>query len=525
MKKPWVVHPLFVASFPVLFLYSRNQAQLSWSQVWPSLRLVVGSTILLFLLFALILRNVKKAGIIISFLVLLFFSYNHVVNLLLGGPMNLVRMDVHRIMLIVWCIVIAGVSAIIIRTHRSLDDATRVLNLSALALIVIPLTNIGVHEFGSAEIEQTEVRARLTELAPAGSIPESELPNIYYLILDGYGRADVLADLYQVDNTEFLNYLGENGFYVADESQSNYAQTHQSIASSLNAEYLDKLVSGIDLQTADRKPTADLIQGSAVVQFLKESGYTIIALSSGYSPTELRTADDFVGRRRTLSALDLELLISTPIPWLLYYETDATPYDPHRERILSEFDHLANAADLPGPHFVFAHILVPHPPFVFDRYGNEIVPERDYSLNDGEDFLRTATREEYVTGYREQLLFVNSRLRSVLDELLTRSTRPAIIILQGDHGPGSHLYWHDCDTTCLKERFSILNAYLLPGIGSTELYPGISPVNTFRLILNHYLGTNLNMLEDRSYLSLMQRPYLYTEVTDAIRCTGTSCDQ
>ena len=524
MKKPWVVHPLFVASFPVLFLYARNQTQLSWSQVWPSLRLVVGSTILLFLLFALILRNVKKAGVIISLLVLLFFSYTHVVNLLLGRPINLVGVDVHRIVLLVWCIIIAGVNAIVIRTHRSLDDLTKVLNFSALALIVIPLVNILIHGFSSAEVEQTQVRAQLTDLAPVGSIPESDLPNIYYLILDAYGRADVLADLYQVDNTEFLNYLSEKGFYVAEKSQANYAQTDQSVSSSLNAEYLDRLIAGTDLHVGDRKPMHDLIQGSAVVQFLKESGYTIVTLPSGYEATELRATDDFMGQRRTLSALDLELFISTPIPWLLYREVGATPYDPHRQTILSAFDNLADAADLPGPNFVFAHLLVPHPPFVFDRYGHEIVPEHDFSLFDGEAFLQSATREEYLTGYREQLLFVNSRLRSVLDVLLTQSTRPSVVVLQADHGPGSLLYWHDCDSSCLKERFSILNAYLLPGTGSAGLYPEISPVNTFRLILSYYLGTNLDMLEDRSYFSLWETPYLYTDVTDVVRCTGPSCD-
>jgi len=38
--------------------------------MWPSLRLVGGSSLLLFLLFALILRNAKKAGIMVSLLFL-----------------------------------------------------------------------------------------------------------------------------------------------------------------------------------------------------------------------------------------------------------------------------------------------------------------------------------------------------------------------------------------------------------------------------------------------------------------------
>jgi len=437
--------------------------------------------------------------------------------------MNLIGLDMHRIVFIVWCVVFAGATAFVIRANRSLDDMTKVLNITALVLVSIPVFNIVVHEFRSTEIGQTQARIQLADLPPVGPIPEHELPNIYYIILDAYGRADVLTDIYHYDNSEFLTYLREKGFYVAEQSQSNYAQTDQSLASSLNAGYLDELAAAIGLDSGDRKPMQDLIQDSAVVQFLKEHGYTIVTLSSGYEATELRATDDYKGQRRTLNALELAIFVSTPIPWLMYREIGATPYDPHRQTILSTFDHLADAADLPGPHFLFAHLLVPHPPFVFDRYGHEIVPNGDFSLFDGEAFLQTASREEYLTGYTEQLIFVNSRLRTALDELLARSSRPTVIVLQADHGPGSLLYWDDCDNACLKERFSILNAYLLPDTGSAELYPEISPVNTFRLILNHYLGTNLDMLEDRSYFSLWGRPYVFMEVTDAIRCTEPSC--
>jgi hypothetical protein len=517
MKRPWVLHPLLFAAFPVLFLYAQNLDQLSLSQAWPSLRLVCGSSLLLFLLFALILRNAKKAGIIVSLFFLLFFSYSHAANLLSDGSLSLHGLDVHWIVFIVWCLVFLGVTALIVRTGRALDDATRILNVTALALISISLVNIGIHEFRAPATGEVRSRVQLAELPPAQNIPESELPNIYYIILDAYGRADVLADLYQYDNTEFLTYLREQGFYIAGQSRSNYAQTDQSLASSLNVGYLDNLAAEIGPDSADRKPMQALIQDSAVVQFLKEHGYTIVALSSVYEAADLRTIDVYKGQRRTLNALELGVFVSTPLPWLMYREIGASPYDPHRQTILSAFDHLADAADLPGPHFVFAHILLPHPPFVFDRYGNEIVPEGDYSLWDGEPFLRNASREEYVRGYTEQLIFANSRLRIVLDELLARSSRPSIVVLQADHGPGSLLYWHDCDNACLNERFSILNAYLLPGTGSAELYPGISPVNTFRLIFNQYLGADLDLLEDRSYFSLWERPYQYTDVTGAVR--------
>lgn len=46
---------------------------------------------------------------------------------------------------------------------------------------------------------------------------------------------------------------------------------------------------------------------------------------------------------------------------------------------------------------------------------------------------------------------------------------------------------------------SILNAYYIPNNVNLFLYETITPVNTFRIILNNYFGQNLPLLEDKSY--------------------------
>ena len=46
---------------------------------------------------------------------------------------------------------------------------------------------------------------------------------------------------------------------------------------------------------------------------------------------------------------------------------------------------------------------------------------------------------------------------------------------------------------------AILNAYYVDNEVENQLYPSISPVNSFRLISNHYFGTNFPLLEDISY--------------------------
>jgi hypothetical protein len=43
----------------------------------------------------------------------------------------------------------------------------------------------------------------------------AQTPDVYYIILDGYGRQDVLQREYGFDNSEFINALQSRAFYVA----------------------------------------------------------------------------------------------------------------------------------------------------------------------------------------------------------------------------------------------------------------------------------------------------------------------
>jgi hypothetical protein len=169
---------------------------------------------------------------------------------------------------------------------------------------------------------------------------------------------------------------------------------------------------------------------------------------------------------------------------------------------------------------VFAHIISPHPPFVFDVHGKPTEPARGYSVNDGDDFQ--GTLDEYRAGYARQVQFVNQKLEWAIDAILANSPTPPVIILQGDHGPGSRLNWGSPAKTCLWERTSILNAYYLPGGGESRLYPSISPVNSFRVVLNAYFGANLPLLPDRTYFTSHRLERQAIEIT-AERSSRQNC--
>ena len=78
-----------------------------------------------------------------------------------------------------------------------------------------------------------------------------------------------------------------------------------------------------------------------------------------------------------------------------------------------------------------------------------------------------------------------------MDRILTESTRPPIVILQGDHGiPRLLVPWH---------RLAILEALYLPGVPPASLDRAMTPVNIFRLIAREYFGEDIELLENRSY--------------------------
>jgi hypothetical protein len=154
-----------------------------------------------------------------------------------------------------------------------------------------------------------------------------------------------------------------------------------------------------------------------------------------------------------------------------------------RLRVLSLLDKIKELPGVAGHLFVFAHIVVPHRPYTFGPNGE--IPAYDGN---------TATYEQIGQAYIDQVQFVSKEILKVVDALMRKSKVQPVIIIQGDHGPASDL------TSDGIKRMPILNAYYLPSVQMDQvLYPSISPVNSFRIVLNKYFDQDLPILEDRSY--------------------------
>jgi len=506
------------AMFPVVFLFSHNIHNLPFSEIWvPSIFMLTATSFLWLTLWG-IFGNARKAGAAVSLGLIFFYSYGYCHELIMSAP---VQRTIHiepLSILVTWCILLVFVVISILREKRSFKNLTGILNVLSVCLVMMSSIQIAVYYLRPGPTLQADSRD-LSHEVDGTSVPKSQKPrDIYYIVVDGYAGADVLSELYQCDNQEFLSYLKQRGFYVLSDARSNYCQTALSVASSLNCDYIDNLIKDGIENTNDRRPLTALIQDSFVKKCLKKRGFTSVAFSSGIGWTEIKDADVYLTPTLRLSIFQNLLVNMTPIQTISKNFLHRSQFDLHRERILFIFKKIQRLPSNISPKFVFAHIIAPHPPFVFNEFGEEIERDKSFSYDDGSHYKRTvsASTEEYIQKYRSQLKFVNTLLVSALDGILERYETPPIIILQSDHGPGSQLHWESRNLTNLKERFSILSAYYLPDDGSSCLYEGITPVNTFRVVLNHYFGMNFDFLKDESFFSTWGFPYKFMNVTTGI---------
>lgn len=396
-------------------------------------------------------------------------------------------------------------------------SVTSMLNIISFVSLLFPAYMTGGAIIESAsQIKMIESRRSL--YSPLALDVPAIQPDIYLIILDAYGREDFLRESYGFDNREFTGFLRERGFYVADGSTSNYPQTLLSLPSMLNMQYLDGLTEGLE-DVSSRAPLQHYFQENTVTRSLQDAGYEIVALRSATLSTQLRDADYYVdmmmlGDLNEFEGLVLSSTAAGPAIDAWDLNLPVPSYRMQRKGIYFSLDALQAVIDIQGPKFVFAHILAPHTPFVLDESGNPVQPARPFSLDDANAFK--GTREEYISGYNDQVSYLNQRLMKVIDSILANSELPPIIIIQGDHGPGSYFDMSGINNTCLKERYSILNAYYFPDGNYDALYPTITPVNSFRIVFNQYFGSNLEVLEDRNYFATWLAPYLYSDVTDEV---------
>lgn len=383
----------------------------------------------------------------------------------------------HFYMLILWGLLFLITAYLSVFKTKYQGSLSLVLNITMFILVVFQIARLTIYQINT-QIIDTKYGSTEDDTLLNPEDPE-KMPDVYYIILDKFARSDVIEKVYGYDNSAFIKALEEIGFIVPKCSRSNYAFTVMSLASQLNMAYVEDLTDEPSLET-----TRSLIQNNLVHQAFEEIGYTTIAFNMGFSWGNMREFDYYLDEyprdMQTWSMAPFEIMYIKGTLGILFFEKDIdlgeqiTLSDLERkaERTLLILDLLPEIPKMPGPKFIHAHIICPHPPYLFNADG---------TLNPYAEEISASQ------GYPEQLKFLQPRLFNIVQQIIEQSEIPPIIILEGDHGFG--------------KRYVTSNfmALYLPGGGSEGLDDHMTMINVFPHIFNTYFGTEIDLLPNKSY--------------------------
>ena len=512
MRRPF--HPILFALYPVLALYAVNTALVPPNDVPVPLAINLIATLFLWGFLSLVLRSVPRGAAGASLTVVFLYVDGHIWNLVKNIEVLHSSFSVQQDLLWLWALMFMPLLVLACWKWKRQAEVTRTLNAFGIFLLIFPVLSISaswIAAWRGTRIQSTASGSRTLDTAIR--------PDIYYIILDGYGRSDSIKRVIGVSNTWFTKALEDRGFYVPKDSRSNYCETELSISSSLNLDYLQNLLPDLNPKDDDRKVLDTMIDKSGVSKYLRKIGYRYEAVTSGFPSIHPDSADLWLYQPHGLSLFEGVLLAETPIP-PQDPSSSMSQFDSRRIILHSAFSNLEKTS-VPGtqPRFIFVHILAPHPPFVFDANGNSVRPKTmSYSIVDGNHYFQNGgTPKEYADGYSGQVTYISKLMLAAVDRILKNNSKPPVIIIQGDHGSKLKLNQEEVEKTDLNECFPNLNAFYVPAKVREKLYEGVSPVNSFRLLFNGLFNDNFPQLPDRSYYSSWSFPYRFVEVTGKIR--------
>ena len=415
------IHPVLFGVYPVLFLWSQNLGEVSagdTSDVLGATFLAAGAVMLLAWL---AFQDRARGALFVTPGILAFLLYNHVARI--GVPVEVERGA------IVALLAIALVLALKL-PDRWIGRADTGLRILALALIVTTLATIVPAVVEKETTPQAVVAAGKT----LPSTTTAQKRDVYWLIFDRYGSDRAFQIGYDTKNP-LTPWLKAHGFDVLADSHANYVGTAQSLSTTANLTPLAQLTKGVPVTSNSYLPIYGHLQGSLAVRQFQALGYRYLHLGSWWNPTRYDSAADRNFNADGVSDFTSAVVESSIVPVLskAFIPKALPPTEPakhlkHNTYALDKLDQLPIES---GPKFVWAHILLPHPPYIFDAEGNYIESPQHAGISDTE-------------AWKGQLEYTNKRLEAFLEQLLSKpEAEQPIIVLQADEGPWPDAYTRD----------------------------------------------------------------------------------
>ncbi|MDO9547226.1 MAG: sulfatase-like hydrolase/transferase [Pelolinea sp.] len=496
MLKKFPFHTFLLAIYFPAALLATNLGEIKIVTIVRLMLVMLAFSVGLLFLLNIFMRDIRKAGLIVSLMIVLFSVYGllyaffkspQVLNGLLGR---------HRVLAGIIVLLIGLVSWAVTKKIRHIAEISLIVNLFAIYLLAMPL--IQTAPFALRANSDAAQPPSLEGKAAQTALDGDALPDIYYIILDAYDRGDYLASEFDFDNSQFLDLLRDSGFYVADCSRSNYAHTFLSLSSTLNMDYVQTFLTP---DTISEFALKDALVHSELRDQLSALGYQTSAFDNVH--WDFSDADTFY-------AFEIKPILNPylfPVESVFINNSALKMAEDMSPRFTEAIQKLASSAvkdhylqqkyildtmdavvQLDSPKFVFMHIEKPHGPYVFEPDGDFIEEDAFYR-----DTYHAAINGDYdKRGYVKQIEYLNRRITAFVDQLL-KTDEDAIVIIQGDHGIQ--------ENEDLNARMAILNAVYFPDQNYASFYPSITPVNSFRIVLDQFFSGEMGLLEDASYYS------------------------
>ena len=507
MKRLPPLHPLLAAAAPVLFLGAHNADQIELSALTPVLAASLTFAAIGTGLCWALLRDRTKGGLLATLCILLFFLYGRLFDVLWEREWFSASAHVYLALTVASSVIAGSALLLLWRTRSTLETLSR-----ATTLFTTLMFASSAWELGKAAHEaQAPPPAKTSDARSVPPVLEErpDKPDIYYIILDGYARLDTLKEFYRYDNRAFYQELRRRGFYVADQSRSNYMMTHLCLASILEMRYLDEDFKKVGPKSSNKLHFYKAIYRNAAGRHLRDEGYRYVHFDTMFGGTETSEVADIRYNVRPAWMRSEFMTVMVRTTMLRALEPSMA------QSIRSMTREVMEIPKMEGPTFTFLHLLIPHNPYVFDRDGNERA-NIPVTLQFEEKTGGWSGKKEYV----DQLVYASRRILEVVDAIIANSPQPPIIILQSDHGSASSYRSRQPQKKrerFYRERTGILNAWYAPEAVKAQLTRDMAPVNTFRVLFSTLFGDPLPSLPTHNYASWYGRPNSQREITSFLQ--------
>jgi hypothetical protein len=484
MNKKWLHYPLFLLLLPVFFVfhgYVENYWFMRFRDCWFLLAAYAGAAILLYLGGRLWLKDRTRAALLASIFMSVYFFFGALHDFLRKNDIFLHKYSVLLPLLAIALIL----SAIYIRKKRSFTRF--VLFLNSLLLLYM-LLDTGILVWKALQKRQTPPVDYSFISAPVSRCDSCPRPDIYFILFDDYCNSKTLKNVFGYDNSGLDSFLVKEGFQLQRNSRSNYASTPMSMASILNYSYLQDL-NGITFR--GYSDMLDAIAKDRVVNFLYAQGYTVV----NYSPFDLPGCPS--GKDLPFIPAKARLITNRTLLNYLVRDLQAWAGKHLKDSLLQEssmavqLDRL-NTQALSGtketsskktgrPRFIYAHLFLPHFPFVFDS----LLHRR--SLYD----IATHLDEAHPRYYLNYIPYANACARDLITTIKKNTGGKAVILFLSDHG-----FRYTPDGNIKPYFFDNQNAIYFPDKDYHLFYDSMSNVNLFPLLFNKLFRQNFPLLKD-----------------------------